>query len=52
MTILAVVLTLMAWFVGFWIDGNLIEGFLMARVLLPVMTLGGFIMAAIERKKN
>jgi hypothetical protein len=50
-TILAVVLTLAAWFVGFWIDANLIEGFFMSRFVLPVITMGVFILEAIKRKK-
>ncbi len=52
MTILAVVLTLAACFVGLLIDANLAEGFLMLRVVLPIITMGVFILEAIKRKEN
>ena len=49
MTVLAIVFSLVAYVIGLFIDANIgfnPSGFLMLRVLLPMLVLGGFIMAS------
>ncbi len=51
----AILSTLAAWFVGLVLDANLpLEptGFLCLRVLLPVLVMGAFLLAAINRQKK
>ena len=45
----AMLATVMAWFAGMFIDANFIE-FLELRVLLPVITMGYFILKQFEKK--
>ncbi len=51
----AVLSTLAAWFVGLGLDANLpFEpfGFLCLRVVLPVIVMGAFILAAVRNQKK
>lgn len=50
----AILSALAAWFVGLLIDANIgfPDGFLMLRILLPMLVLGGFILKNIQNSKN
>lgn len=51
--IAAVICTVAAWFTGLVIDANLMFndcGFLMMRVLLPIISMGAFIIASNKSK--
>lgn len=50
----AVLSTLAAWIVGLLIDANLFQptGFLCLRVVLPVIVMGAFLLAAIHKQKK
>ena len=52
----AIVCTIIAWLIGLVIDANLMFndcGFLMLRVLLPLVTMGGFIIGTgASKNKN
>jgi hypothetical protein len=50
MTILAVVLTLVAWIGGLIIDSNLSHTTF--STILPIVTMGTFILEAIKRRKS
>jgi len=50
MTILAVILTLAAWYAGLFIDVNLNTATL--SVVLPLATMGAFILEAVKRNKD
>ena len=53
MYISAVVSTIVAWFVGLFLDANIgfePSGFLELRILFPVLTMGVFILKAINDK--
>lgn len=48
----AILSTLAAWLVGLVIDANLFQptGFLCLRVVLPVIVMGAFILAAVKKQ--
>ncbi len=51
----AILSTLAAWFIGLVLDANLpLEpaGFLCLRVVLPVIVMGAFILAAVHRQNE
>ncbi len=52
---IAIISTLAAWFIGLVLDANLPfepTGFLCLRVLLPVLVMGAFILAAVHNQKK
>lgn len=55
MCISAVLLTIVAWFIGLILDANVspdMLGFLELRILFPVLTMGVFILKAINDKNS
>lgn len=51
----AISCTIVAWIVGLVIDANLMFndcGFLMLRVLLPMITMGAFVIASNKKNKG
>lgn len=50
----AILSTFAAWAIGLLIDANLFQptGFLCLRVVLPVIVMGAFILAAVNRQKK
>jgi hypothetical protein len=46
--------TVLAWIVGLYADANIHfnpNGYLMLRIILPMLVLGGFILAALNKKE-
>ncbi len=55
MYISAVLLTIVAWFIGLLLDANIspdMLGFLELRILFPILTMGVFILKAINDKNT
>ena len=57
MTLLSVLATLAAWFLGIVLDANLKFGFgqagwLELRILLPILVMGAFIVHMLDKKKD
>lgn len=50
--IIAVILSIAAWFLGVFIDVNIADGIWSFRTLFPVLTMGSFIIYSIGAKKN
>lgn len=48
----ALILTGIAWFAGLVADANLLEGFMLLRVLLPVLAMGGCILHALQNREQ
>jgi len=50
MTVIAVICTFFAWLLGLILEVNILHG-ISLDIVLPVMTMGAFILEAIKRKK-
>lgn len=55
MKLTAIILTLIAWFIGLVLDANIdmgqYTGFFELRILLPVLTMGVFILDTVKKGK-
>lgn len=51
-TFLAICATSLAYYLGLLFDASQGNGEFMLRILLPILTMGAFILEAIKRKKN
>ena len=55
MYIVAIISTLVAWFIGLVLDANISQdmlGFLELRTLFPILTMGVFVLKAINDKNS
>lgn len=55
MTTAAILLSVVAWVVGLFADANMMSasyyvGFLELRILLPMLTMGGFLLHQLQKK--
>lgn len=48
----AIVVSLVAWFVGMVLDANIWDGFMCLRVVLPVIVMGAFVLRALSSRNK
>ncbi len=56
MRAVAIILTIIAWIIGVFLDANLgsgnMTGFINTRTLLPILVMGYFVLKSIENNKK